>query len=138
MAKRRVGRYPHEFKRMVVERLKQCDSIVALAAELDLDRRLMYKWRDQLDPVGREATARQSSEQRGRQRSIRIGAGKQRQRLEAWFSLQELFQLLPNSDTVVRSRAITPRLLQLARRPCPAVNTSARSSRPCPLWPPHY
>jgi hypothetical protein len=26
---------------MVVERLKQCDNIVALSAELDLDRRLM-------------------------------------------------------------------------------------------------
>ena len=51
MAKRRVGRYPNEFKRMVVERMKQCDNILALATELDLDRRLMYKWRDQLDPV---------------------------------------------------------------------------------------
>ena len=51
MAKRRVGRYPNEFKRMVVERMKQCDNILALAAELDLDRRLMYKWRDQIDPV---------------------------------------------------------------------------------------
>jgi len=36
---------------MVVERMKQCDNILALAAELDLDRRLMYKWRDQIDPV---------------------------------------------------------------------------------------
>jgi len=51
VAKRRVGRYPNEFKRMVVERMKQCDNILALAAELDLDRRLMYKWRDQIDPV---------------------------------------------------------------------------------------
>ena len=36
---------------MVVERMKQCDNILALSAELDLDRRLMYRWRDQLDPV---------------------------------------------------------------------------------------
>jgi transposase-like protein len=36
---------------MVVERMKQCDNILALSAELDLDRRLIYKWRDQLDPV---------------------------------------------------------------------------------------
>src|SRR5882762_2570784 len=58
---------------MVVERLKQCDSSVALAAELDLDRRLMYKWRDQLDPVdkgewpppqnAREATLRKEVSQ---------------------------------------------------------------------------
>jgi transposase-like protein len=32
---------------MVVERLKSCDNIVALAHELGLHRRLLYKWRDQ-------------------------------------------------------------------------------------------
>jgi hypothetical protein len=36
---------------MVVERMKHCDNILALSAELKLDRRLMYRWRDQLDPV---------------------------------------------------------------------------------------
>ncbi|HEX6730602.1 MAG TPA: transposase [Pyrinomonadaceae bacterium] len=51
MAKRRVGRYSNEFRRMCVERMKQCDDIVALAAELDIHRRLLYRWRDQLDPV---------------------------------------------------------------------------------------
>ena len=51
MAKKRVGRYPNEFRRMCVERMKQCDDIVALAAELDIHRRLLYRWRDQFDPV---------------------------------------------------------------------------------------
>jgi transposase-like protein len=36
---------------MCVERMKQCDDIVALAAELDIHRRLLYRWRDQLDPI---------------------------------------------------------------------------------------
>jgi len=36
---------------MVVERLKSCDNIVALAQELGLHRRLLYKWREQLEPV---------------------------------------------------------------------------------------
>jgi transposase-like protein len=36
---------------MVVERLKSCDNIVALGQELGLHRRLLYKWRDQLEPV---------------------------------------------------------------------------------------
>jgi len=36
---------------MCVERMKQCDDIVALAVELDIHRRLLYRWRDQLDPV---------------------------------------------------------------------------------------
>ena len=39
---------------MVVERLKSCDNIVALAQELGLHRRLLYKWRDQLEPVEHE------------------------------------------------------------------------------------
>ena len=50
MAKRRVGRYSNEFRRMCVERMKQCDDISALSRELDIDRRLLYRWRDQLDP----------------------------------------------------------------------------------------
>src|SRR5262244_1349432 len=36
---------------MVVERLKSCANIVALAQELGLHRRLLYKWREQLEPV---------------------------------------------------------------------------------------
>ena len=36
---------------MCVERMKQCDDIVALSKELDVHRRLLYRWRDQLDPV---------------------------------------------------------------------------------------
>ena len=50
MAKRRVGRYPKEFRRMAVERLKACDNIVELSQELGVHRRLLYKWRDQFDP----------------------------------------------------------------------------------------
>jgi len=30
--------------------MKQCDDISALSRELDIDRRLLYRWRDQLDP----------------------------------------------------------------------------------------
>jgi transposase len=51
VAKRRGAHYPTAFKRMVVERMKQCDSIVALSAELGVHRRLLYKWRDQFDPI---------------------------------------------------------------------------------------
>jgi transposase-like protein len=49
---RRVGRYPREFRRMAVERLKSCDNIVALSQELGVHWRLLYKWRDQFDPFG--------------------------------------------------------------------------------------
>jgi transposase-like protein len=50
VAKRRVGRYPKEFRRMAVERLKTCDNIVELSQELGVHRRLLYKWRDQFEP----------------------------------------------------------------------------------------
>ena len=51
MARRRKGRYPNEFRRMAVEQLKRYENIVALSEELGVHRRLLYKWRDQLDPV---------------------------------------------------------------------------------------
>jgi len=49
--KRAIGRYPKAFRKMAVERLKSCDNIVALAQELGVHRRMLYKWRDQLEPV---------------------------------------------------------------------------------------
>jgi transposase-like protein len=36
---------------MAVERMKRCENIVALSEELGVSRRLLYRWRDQLDPV---------------------------------------------------------------------------------------
>ena len=52
MAKKRaIGRYPKAFRKMAVERLKSCDNIIALAEELGVHRRLLYKLRDQLEPA---------------------------------------------------------------------------------------
>ncbi len=36
---------------MAVDRLRSCDNIVELSEELGIHRRLLYKWRDQLEPV---------------------------------------------------------------------------------------
>jgi transposase-like protein len=49
--KRSVGRHPVEFKKMAVERLKSCDNVVALAEELGVHRRMLYRWRDQIEPI---------------------------------------------------------------------------------------
>jgi transposase len=57
VAKRRVRRYAEEFKRQCVERMKQCDDIGALAKELGIHRRMLYRWRDQLEPVAKKAEA---------------------------------------------------------------------------------
>jgi transposase len=51
VAKKRVGRYPKEFRRLAVERLNRCENIVALSKELGVCRTLLYKWRAQLEPV---------------------------------------------------------------------------------------
>jgi len=51
VAKRRVRQYTNEFKQMCVERMKHCDNIGALASEVGIHRRMLYRWRDQLDPV---------------------------------------------------------------------------------------
>ena len=51
MAKKRVGKFPKAFRQYAVERLKQCENIVALSKELGVHRRLLYRWRDQLEPT---------------------------------------------------------------------------------------
>jgi transposase-like protein len=50
VAKKRVGKFPKAFRQMAVDRLKQCENIVELAKELGIHRRLLYRWRDQLEP----------------------------------------------------------------------------------------
>jgi transposase-like protein len=49
--KRAIGRYPLAFRKMAVERLKGCDNVLALAKELGVHQRLLYKWRDRLEPM---------------------------------------------------------------------------------------
>ena len=66
VAKKRVGKFPKTFRQMAVDRLTQCENIVALAKELGISRRLLDTWREQLElreshgpPVNsREATLR--------------------------------------------------------------------------------
>src|ERR1700736_5493734 len=47
----RKGRHPLEFRQMAMERMKRCENIVALSEELGVSRRLLYRWRDQHDPI---------------------------------------------------------------------------------------
>jgi transposase InsO family protein len=56
---------------MVVERLKGCDNIVALAQELGLHRRLLYKWRDQLEPVEHQEPTASTPELRQQVRQLK-------------------------------------------------------------------
>ena len=76
MAKKRdSGTYPRAFRKMAVERMKSCDNIVALSEELGVHRRLLYKWRDQLEPIEDGEAPPESP--------ARMSCGKENQRLEA-------------------------------------------------------
>lgn len=80
MAKRRVGRYPKAFQQMAVEQLNQCENIVELAKELGISRRLLYMWREKLQPLegnaGPPANSRESTLRREASRLKRLLAEK--------------------------------------------------------------
>jgi transposase len=44
-------RYSRKFQRMAVERMRDSDNVGALAQELGVTRRCLYKWRTKLDQV---------------------------------------------------------------------------------------
>ena len=44
-------RYSRTFQRMAVERMKTSENIGALAQDLGVTRRVLYKWRDRLEAV---------------------------------------------------------------------------------------
>ena len=49
MGKGRVGKYPEAFRRMALERMKDCVSVTALAEELGVDRTVLYHWQRNTD-----------------------------------------------------------------------------------------
>jgi transposase-like protein len=53
VAKKRVGKFPKAFRQMAVDRLNHCENIVELAKELGISRRLLYGWREKLEPLDR-------------------------------------------------------------------------------------
>ena len=63
---RKWRRHTLEFKKQVVERMKTCENIEALARELSIQRKLLYTWRDQLEgrPAPRRANYQLTAEER--------------------------------------------------------------------------
>ena len=68
MAARRGKNYPKSFRKMAVERLKSCENVVALAEELGVHRRLLYKWRDQFEVIDDGKAPPES----GKERELRL------------------------------------------------------------------
>lgn len=71
MAKRLVGKFPESFRRMALEKMKNCSSVSALAEELGIDRSLLYKWlwKAEADEEGDEPKA--NSSVRGLRKQVR-------------------------------------------------------------------
>ncbi len=51
MGKKRVNKYPKAFRLMALERMKNCESVCALAEELGIHRTVLYHWRNHLKAV---------------------------------------------------------------------------------------
>jgi transposase-like protein len=66
--KRTIGRYPEAFRKMAVERLKGCENVLALARELGIHHRLLYKWRDRYEPMDDGGGAPEN----GKERELRL------------------------------------------------------------------
>jgi len=47
-----------------MERLKGCDNVLALARELGTHQRLLYKWRDRVEPIDDGDAPPQNSKER--------------------------------------------------------------------------
>jgi transposase len=46
--KKRVNKYPKAFRLMALERMKNCESVSALAEELGIHRTVVYHWKNHL------------------------------------------------------------------------------------------
>jgi putative transposase len=53
--RKRGERYGEKFRRQVIKRMNACDNIVKLSRKLGIHRRLLYKWRDDLEKLHRQA-----------------------------------------------------------------------------------
>ena len=70
MAKRRIGKYPKAFRRMALERMKTCDSITQLAADLGVSRSQLYYWHGKLEAKDEEGVPKEIRELRKQNREL--------------------------------------------------------------------
>ena len=121
MAKKRAtGRYPKAFRKMAVERLKSCENVVALAEELGVHRRLLYKWRDQLEPMDDG----QAPPENSKEHELRLQVG-QLKRLVADKRWRPIFSKVPCKKTRLDARS-TRKLARRHLRPSPGVDVHVR------------
>jgi ACT domain-containing protein len=80
---------------MAVARLKSCDNIVALARDLGVHRRLLYKWQDQLEPVEQgEEPVPSSPEMRQQVRQLKRLLAEKTMSRQGSLSIERMCQLV--------------------------------------------
>jgi transposase-like protein len=99
--KRKWRRHSVEFKRQVVERMKTCENVGALARELKLERKLLYTWKYQFEgrPEPRHAnlgtTAEDRKEKAHRDEIARLKSALAEKTLENDFFRSALLRVKP-------------------------------------------
>ncbi len=113
--KRKWRRHSVEFKRQVVERMKTCENVGALARELKLERKLLYTWKHQLEgrPEPRHAnlgtTAEDRKEKAHRDEIARLKAALAEKTLENDFFRSALLRVKPGrQSTAIGASASMP------------------------------
>jgi transposase-like protein len=114
--KRKWRRHSVEFKRQVVERMKTCENVGALAVELKLERRLLYTWKYQFEgrPEPRHAnlgtTAEDRKEKAHREEIGRLKSALAEKTLENDFFRSALLRIKPGrqQSTASGAAASTP------------------------------
>jgi transposase-like protein len=109
---------------MAVERLKSCDNVLALAEELGVHRRLLYNWRDRLEPIDDG----QAPPENGKERELRRQVA-QLKRLVADKARDELRLTLPVLCEGRAKRTIPVNSVGHGRAPKPAPYGSWQRSR---------
>ena len=114
--KRKWRRHSVEFKRQVVERMKTCENVGALARELKLERKLLYTWKYQFEgrPEPRHAnlgtTAEDRKEKAHRDEIGRLKSALAEKTLENDFFRSALLRVKPGrrQSTATGASASTP------------------------------
>jgi transposase len=92
VGKRRVSQHPAEFRRAAVARVRSGESVKAVAKEIDIHWRLLYKWRDQ--DIAAEGTRQAGAEAEKAYRELRKQAEAEKAYRELGKQVQQLKQRL--------------------------------------------
>ena len=69
MERKKGERYGEKFRRRIVKRMNACDNILKLSRRVGVNRKLLYKWRDDLEKLSQTSGKRHPGSQFSRNRT---------------------------------------------------------------------